>query len=116
VSGELDELDELDDQADELDPAAATYGDVADHLARPMPATLEHMTPWPFGPGPYGWPLQFVGQPETETGSQPAGLHLCCGECGQSMTRLGQWGHTLETLKPQISLHVMQCHADLIGC
>ena len=95
------------DQADELDQA--------NELA-PMPVTLEQMTPWPFTDGPLEWPLRFELQPATETGSQPAGLHLCCGHCGQSMTRLGEWGHTLASLKPQISAHVLQVHADLIGC
>jgi hypothetical protein len=69
---------------------------------------------WPFGQGPADWPLRFEQQPATEM--QPAGLHLCCGECGQSMTRLGEWGHTLASLKPQVAGHVMQVHADLIGC
>lgn len=77
-----------------------------------MPATLQAMTPWPFSEGPLEWPVLFVGQPETETGSQPAGLHLCCGQCGQSMSRLGAWAHTLDSLKPQIAAHVMQVHLE----
>lgn len=71
---------------------------------------------WPFSDGPLEWPLRFEYQPATVAPEQPEGLHLCCGHCGQSVTRLGEWGHTLATLKPQISLHVMQCHTDLIGC
>lgn len=69
---------------------------------------------WPFTDGPLEWPLRFELQPATDI--QPAGLHLCCGHCGQSMTRLGEWGHTLATLKPQIAAHVLQVHAGLIGC
>jgi hypothetical protein len=79
-----------------------------------MPVTLEAMTPWPFSDGPLEWPVHFRHQEPTEI--QPAGLHLMCGRCGQSMVRLGAWGHTLATLKPHISGHVMQCHRDLIEC
>ena len=65
---------------------------------------------WVFGPGPDRWPIAVQHQPETATGSQPEGLHVVCARCGQSVTRLGNWSVTLETLKPQVAAHVMQVH------
>lgn len=81
----------------------------------PMPATLEKLHGgWPFSDGPAQWSWFLEEQPGTAI--QPAGLHMCCGECRQSMTRLTGWSHTLASLKPQIAAHVMQVHSDKIGC
>lgn len=81
----------------------------------PMPATLEGLNNgWPFSDGPNGWPVFVEHQAATKI--QPEGLHLCCGQCRQSVTRLGSWAHTLASLKPQIAGHVMQVHAEQIGC
>jgi len=66
---------------------------------------------WPFGPGPDRWNVHVKYLDATPTGSQAAGLHLACSWCGQSITRLGAWSVTLESLKPQIALHVMQVHS-----
>lgn len=76
------------------------------------PHTLEGLHGgWPFGPGPELWPVIVDWQDGTP--SQPAGPHLLCTECGQSITRLGRWSHTLVSLKPQIAGHVMQVHLEL---
>jgi hypothetical protein len=89
-------------------------GELELELEAAMPVTLEQMTPWPFGEGPLEWRFTVEWRPATDTDSQPSGLHLLCGECGQSMTRLGAWAHTLASLKPQISLHVMQVHREQV--
>jgi hypothetical protein len=79
------------------------------------PYTLEGLHGgWPFGPGPELWPVTVGWQEATPTGSQAAGAHLLCKECGQSVTRLGPWVHTLAGLKPQIAAHVMQVHLELV--
>ena len=64
---------------------------------------------WPFGPGPGQWRWRIEHQPATPI--QDAGLHLVCAACGQSITRLGAWAHTLASLTPQIAAHVMQVHS-----
>jgi hypothetical protein len=69
---------------------------------------------WPFGPGPEVWSV--VIEWREAAGTQPAGAHLCCRDCRQSITRLGNWAHTLASLKPQIAAHVMQVHPDRTAC
>lgn len=75
---------------------------------------------WPFGPGPELWPVVVEWREAAGTqgaaGTQAAGAHLCCKECGQSVTRLGRWAHTLASLKPQIAAHVMQVHLERTAC
>ena len=82
------------------------------HETRPL--SIEDMGHggWALGPGPDTWPLTVKWGEATETGSQPEGAHLVCAGCGQSVTRLGNWMHTWESLKPQVALHVMQVHQD----
>lgn len=73
------------------------------------PTPLEELNGgWPFGPGPDQWRVHVEDRPATEI--QPPGAHLCCSWCTQSITRLGTWSVTLESLKPQIAAHVMQVH------
>lgn len=67
---------------------------------------------WPFGPGPDRWRVHVEAREATEI--QPDGAHLLCSECGQSITRLGTWSVTLESLKPQIAAHVMQVHPEAV--
>ena len=65
---------------------------------------------WPFGDGPDQWPWTVEQRPATDI--QPAGAHLVCGRCDQSITRLGTWAHRWAALKPQVAAHVMQVHSD----
>ena len=67
---------------------------------------------WPFGPGPNRWQVCVRDREATVAPDQPAGLHLVCSWCSQSITRLGNWSVTLESLKPQIAAHVMQVHSE----
>lgn len=81
------------------------------------PFTLEGLHGgWPFGPGPDQWPVrvEWRGPVGAGDGFQPEGAHLLCVECGQGVTRLGNWAHSLASLKPQIAAHVMQVHLELI--
>lgn len=79
----------------------------------PTPATLEDLNDgWPFGEGPDNWGWLIEWQPATE--NQPAGPHMVCRWCGQSMTRLGRWRHTWARLKPQVAAHVLQVHQEHI--
>jgi hypothetical protein len=80
----------------------------------PAPLTFEGLHDgWAFGIGPELWPVTV--EQRGGTPNQPPGLHLVCAleGCGQSMTRLGNWAHTLASLKPQIAAHVMQVHLEL---
>ena len=84
--------------------------------SRGTPVTLEDLHGgWPFGPGPDRWPVTVIQHGATPV--QPEGIHLVCAHpgCGQSITRLGWWQHTWESLKPQVALHVMQVHSGHVS-
>lgn len=65
---------------------------------------------WPFGPGPDQW--RWYLERRGSVAAQSAGVHVCCAECKQSVTRVGKWAMSWESLKPQIALHVMQVHSE----